>query len=430
MYPTYTALLWLGFLLASPYYLLRFRKYLPTLGERLGYITPQPESGGLWIHAVSVGEVQAIEQLIEKLRERFPHRQLIVSTTTPTGRRLAVGRLKADRVVYFPLDLPNVVKRSLGRIRPSAVIIAETEIWPNFLRECGLSGIPVFMVNGRISDKSYRRYKRIQRWLPHVLNGYRVLGMQSEMDAERIRTLGADSEKVSVFGNLKYDAPVRTQSLDDPLETILRGPRRLLVAASTAADEEGLVLDAYRRLRQTHSDLRLLIAPRLPDRFEIVSRRLDASGFSYLRRSDLKANGANGAIGEQDADIILLDSIGELTGVFAHATIVFMGGTLVPRGGHNLIEPAQFSKPVVFGPHMENFREMARVFLEETAAIQIADVTSLAVEIGKLLGSPEMSKTIGTNARNLVDRNAGATIRAINAISETLDNRPRIEDRQ
>ena len=427
MYPTYTALLWLGLLLASPYYLLRFRKYLPTLGERLGYIAPQPEGGCLWIHAVSVGEVGAIEQLIEKLRERFPRRQLIVSTTTPTGRGLAIERLKADRVVYFPLDLPNVVKRSLGRIRPSAVIIAETEIWPNFLRECGISGIPVFMVNGRISDKSYRRYLRMQRWLPRVLNGYRVLGMQSEMDAERIRTLGADSEKVSVFGNLKYDAPIRAQSLDDPLETILRGPRRLLVAASTAADEEGLVLDAYKRLRQTHDDLRLLIAPRLPDRFDFVSRRLDASGFSYLRRSDLKANGAKS---EQNADIILLDSVGELTGVFPHATIVFMGGTLVPRGGHNLIEPAQFSKPVVFGPHMENFREMARVFLEETAAIQIADVRSLAVEIGKLLGSPEMSETIGTNARNLVDRNAGATLRAINAISETLDNRPGIETRQ
>ena len=413
MYVLYTAALAVGLVLTFPYYLIRFRKYMPTIKERLGFIAPEAGDSAIWIHAVSVGEVKAIDSLIAGMRRAFPQSRLVVSTTTPTGRALALERGDVDRVIYFPLDLPGTVRRSLDRIRPVLVVVAETEIWPNFLRRCSRQGVPVFMVNGRISDKSYRRYKLGSRWLRRVLDGYRILGMQSNLDADRIRGLGAPRDRTVVFGNLKYDAPTFTPRLDSTLNDRLSRMQPLLVAASTAPGEEPLVLEAYRRLRGKHPALKLLIAPRRPERFDEVEDAIQTAGFSLVRRSRLSSNDA--------ADVLLLDSIGELAAVFEHAAVVFMGGTLVSRGGHNILEPARFQKPVVFGPHMENFRDMARTFLDAEAAIEVPDAAEFARRVGQILSDPALAAEVGRKAAAVAERNAGATGRALTAIRAAMN---------
>ncbi len=408
MYVIYTFVFTLGLLVALPYYLLGFKRYGLTITERLGFVERAGEPS-IWIHAVSVGEVKAVDRLIERLRQELPDRRLVLSTTTLTGRQLADQRDDVDRLVYFPLDIPTAVRRSLGRVRPELVVIAETEIWPNFLRECRRRSVPVVMVNGRISDKSYARYLMGRRWLKTVLEDYRILGMQSEMDAVRIRSIGANPQKVVVFGNIKYDLPATAPGLDPALGEALESCQLLLVAASTAVGEEQHVLKAYRRVRAGHPNLKLLIAPRLSQRFDEVELLLSASEFRFRRRSEI-------ALADGSEDIILLDSIGELTAVFKYATLVFMGGTLVPRGGHNVLEPARFEKPVLFGPHMENFRDMARTFLAARAAIQVRDVDELVVELERLLSTPSVAAEFGRNGKRLVEENSGATEKALEAI--------------
>ena len=413
MYVLYTSVLGLGLVLTLPYYLIRFRKYLPSIKERLGFVEFETGASTVWVHAVSVGEVKAVDSLLGGLRGQFPQKRIVVSTTTATGRALAQQHSDLDRVIYFPLDLPGAVQRSLDRIRPTLIVVAETEIWPNFMRECDRRKIPVFMVNGRISDQSFKQYRLARRWLGIVLRNYRILGMQSEMDADRIRSIGAPNDKVMVFGNLKYDLSGSARELESTFKATLSRLQPLIVAASTAAEEEPLVLAAYRRLRETQPGLKLLIAPRLPERFAEVERMLQSSGSTYIRRSALTAQ-------TEPPDILLLDTIGELTSVFEYATLVFMGGTLVPRGGHNLLEPALFSKPVVFGPHMENFRDMARTFLDARAAIQVADVDGLVRRMRTLLDSPAVAARMGQSARQLVDDNRGATSRFLNAVRAAL----------
>jgi 3-deoxy-D-manno-octulosonic-acid transferase len=411
MYALYTAILTVGLILTFPYYLIRFRKYLPTIGERLGFLTAPRGRNAIWVHAVSVGEVKAIDGLITGLRRRFPKRPLVLSTTTPTGRALALQRTDVDLVIYFPLDLPGPVRRSLKRIQPGMVIVAETEIWPNFLRQCTGSDIPVYMINGRISDKSYGRYQLAARWLPAVLGHYQLLGMQSETDATRIRALGAVPDKVVVFGNVKYDTPTDVPELDHTLGMTLAESGPWLVAASTAAEEEPYVLDAYQQVRSAHPNLKLLIAPRLPDRFEEVDRLIRGRNFRLVRRSKLRAIPAPGTY-----DVLLLDTIGELTSVFSSATVVFMGGTLVARGGHNVLEPARFEKPIVFGPHMENFRDMAATFLKAGAAIEVQSSDELGHELDRILSTPSIAADLGSRARGVVEANSGATQRVLEAI--------------
>ncbi len=414
MYVLYTAVLGLGLVITLPYYLIRFRKYLPSIRERLGFVDFEGVVPTVWVHAVSVGEVKAVDSLLGGLRRQFPQKKIVISTTTATGRTLALERSDLDRVIYFPLDFPSAVRRCLDRIQPDLIVVAETEIWPNFMRECDRRKIPVFMVNGRISDQSYKQYRLARRWLGRVLRQYRVLGMQSEMDADRIRSIGAPKDKVVVFGNLKYDLRGSVRELESMFKATLSQSQPLIVAASTAGEEEPLVLEAYRRLRETQPRLKLLIAPRLPERFGEVERMLQSNGSTYVRRSTLTAE-------TKPTDILLLDTIGELTSVFEYATLVFMGGTLVQRGGHNVLEPALFSKPVVFGPHMENFRDMARTFLDARAAIQVADVDGLVHHVRTLLDSPAAAAEMGRNARQLVENNRGATARFLEAVRVSLD---------
>ena len=293
MYFTYTFCLFVGLLVSSPWYLIRSRRYIATLKSRFGYLEIPDLKQSIWVHAVSVGEVRAVGKLLESLRRQYPGQPLVLSTITPTGQQLARETAGlADHVLYFPFDFPGSIRRTLAKIGPTLVIIAETEIWPNFLRECRNRKIKVMMVNGRISDRSFPRYRWIRRWLKTVLNDYSVLGMQSEVDRERIESLGANHDKVQVFGNLKYDVLSSVQPLESGLTRLLQGSQPLWIAASTTAagttnpsNEEEQVLAAFSTLRQRHPDLRLLIAPRHPERFLTVEQLVLSRGFRCTRRT-------------------------------------------------------------------------------------------------------------------------------------------------
>jgi 3-deoxy-D-manno-octulosonic-acid transferase len=409
MYFIYTLILTSGLLLASPYYLFRFRRYWPTIADRFGLLKIPQLKNSIWVHAVSVGEVKAVERLLERLRQQFPDKVLVVSTATPSGQQLARQRRDViDHAFYFPIDLPWCVRRAVDRVNPEMVIVAETEIWPNFLRACRARGARVVMINGRISDRSFGRYRLARRWLRRVFEDYTIIGMQSEMDRQRIEAIGADPRKVTVLGNLKYDAVASSRSVDTALSAFLKEWKPLWIAASTMPGEEELILDAFKHLLPTHPDLKLLIAPRHPERFESVAEMIRAMGFNMARRSNLEA--------APRSAILLLDTIGELAAVFQYATVVFIGGSLVPTGGHNVLEPARHGKPILFGPHMENFREISRMFLDAKAAVQIPEAASLAPAITRILSVPQHASELGRNAFAIVQQNMGATERVLRVL--------------
>jgi 3-deoxy-D-manno-octulosonic-acid transferase len=408
MYFTYTLSLMVGLVLALPHYLVRFGKYFPTLADRLGFPKLPQLRRSIWVHAVSVGEFKAVEPLLERLRLRFPDRTLVVSTTTPAGQRVAGERRDiVDHVFCFPIDLPWCVDRTVARVDPETVVIAETEIWPNFLRACRRRGVRVVMINGRISDKSFARYKRVRRWLRRVLEDYAVIGMQSETDRQRIEAMGANPHKVAVFGNLKYDVVASHRALDNGLTNLLEGWTQVWIAASTMQGEEEFVLDAFSEVRKNYPGLKLVIAPRHVQRFDTVEQIIRQRGFRLVRRTQQVAG---------SADILLLDTIGELAAVFQYATVVFMGGTLVPSGGHNVLEPARHRKPIVFGPHMENFRDIARLFRDAKAAKQIESAEQLGPAITDLLGNADLASELGRNAFAIVQQNSGATDRVLKVL--------------
>jgi 3-deoxy-D-manno-octulosonic-acid transferase len=419
MYFIYTLFLAVCLLAVFPYYcLLRFRKYSPTLRERLGFLKVQLNRS-IWIHAVSVGEVKAIEKLLEGLGKRLNDRPVVVSTITPTGQQLAKQSGHVHSTFYFPLDLPGCVRRALDRVRPEMVVMAETEIWPNFLRECRKRNIPVIMVNGRISDRSFPRYRLARRWLQTVLADYTLLGMQSETDRQRMAELGGDPRKLTVLGNLKFDVTPSDSPLEAGLSRALSNWDTIWIAASTMPDEEELVLDAFAEARLSHPKLKMVLAPRHPERCDLVEQIIRRRGLSFIRRTGLTSppSGDAGLRSLEAKDGLILDTIGELAAVFEYATVVFMGGTLVPRGGHNILEPARHRKPVIFGRHMENFRDIARLFLDERAAIQVRNTAELAQAVHKLLSDAELAAQLGSAAQRIVVQNAGATERVLRILT-------------
>ena len=411
MYRTYTLALRLGLIVLSPYFLIRSRRYLPSLADRLGFLKLPNIHKSIWIHAVSVGEVKSVENLIARLRSEFPGRPVVVSTTTPTGQQLARTRRDIiDHAFFFPIDTPGPLLRTLERVKPALVIIAETEIWPNFLRLCRDRRIPVMMINGRISDKSFPKYQFVRRWLRPVLDDYVVMGMQSEEDRRRAEQIGADPKRVRVFGNLKFDVTTSHGRLEPKLEGRLRVCGELWVAASTMPGEDEFVLDAFQQLRQSRSDLKLMIAPRHPERADGVAQLARKRGLRVTLRSSLQS----------DWDVIVLDTIGELAACFEFSAAVFMGGSLVRRGGHNVLEPARHFKPIIFGPHMENFRDIARLFLQADAAIQIGAPPELAPAVERVLSNPALASALGRNAYGVIVQNTGATNRVIEFIRENV----------
>ena len=424
MYFLYSLMLGGALVLLSPWFFLlgwRRNKYLHNLGERLGRVPArlvQPGRGAVWVHAVSVGEVLAVEPLVRELARRLPDRKVLISTTTRTGQELARLRFGEESVFYFPLDFAFACRRYLRAVQPELIVIAETEIWPNFLREARRAGARLAFVNGRLSDQSFRGYRRFRRLLGPILQAVDLFLMQTEEDARRLREAGAPPGRVRVGGNLKFDLPEpnRPEFLGE-LERISQGAS-ILVAGSTLRGEEKKILDALETAESVQGRRPVLVlAPRHPERFDQVARLLAQRGVKFLRRRQLaKADGR--------PEVVLLDTLGELAGTYAAATVAYVGGSLVPGGGHNPIEPALWGKPVVFGPSMENFRSIAKSLVDAGAAFQVKSPDALGVVLAALLGNPQACERAGAAARAVVERERGATLRCAGQVVELLQSAP------
>jgi 3-deoxy-D-manno-octulosonic-acid transferase len=437
MYFIYSLLFTLGFVVLLPRFLFdafNQGKYFAGFRERLGELPAIPADGRpvVWLHCVSVGETQAARPLVEAIRRRFPDHLLVVSTVTLTGQRLAqqVFKDEAARVFYFPFDWRWTVRRALKAINPSVVLIMETELWPGFLRECREQQIPVAIVNGRLSATSFRRYKMIAGFISQVVRCLDLALMQTESDASRMRALGLEPNHVFVPGNLKFDAGAipRTDSLTEDLRERFgfEDTVPVILAASTHAPEERIMLEAFRQVERGNGSRgpRLIIAPRHPERFAEVASLLNASALRWVRRTDQPSPK------DSDSEVILLDTIGELRSVFALASIVFVGGSIAPHGGHNILEPAAVGACIVTGAHTENFQEIVSTFVEAESLVQLAPVAEIkaakevATVFSKLLDEPLLAKTLGARAKALVEQNRGATERTVNLLTSILSIAP------
>jgi 3-deoxy-D-manno-octulosonic-acid transferase len=429
-------------LVTAPYWLIqgwRHKKYFSNLRERLGFSLPALEKlpaerpGAIWIHAVSVGEVLSGVVLAKRLKEKYPKRPLVISTTTLTGHDLAKERMPfADAVIYFPFDWVFCVHRVFSGVKPALIIVLETEIWPNFLHQARSQNIPVIFASGRVSDRSFARYQKylglfgfyLRPFLTSVLANASAFLMQTPIDAERIRTLNAPADRVTVSGNLKYDmalpdaTPLSTWLIDE-CKRRQRWP--VIVAGSVVATEEPLALIAFGVVQGDFRNALLVLAPRKPERFVPAANFIEESHRKFVRRSELPVAGpgitsqaapnSNGI--PDDATVVLLDSIGELASLYALADGAFVGGSLVEAGGHNILEPASFGKVPVFGPSMENFAEIAARFVQSGAAIQVESPEDAGVEWIHLLKDPEKMKRMGDAAKGLVESSRGALDRVM-----------------
>ena len=383
---------------------------------------PSPRCGRtrLWVHAVSVGEVNSIRPLIDALNLKSS--QLCISTTTETGQRLA-RQLFRDRarIFYFPLDWPGLCRRYLRCLEPAAVLVVETEIWPGFIAAARGLDVPMVLINGRISDRSFGRYRRFRRPLRPFLRQLDRLCMQSEQDRDRIVELGSVASRTCSVGNLKYDYSLGPDAEQTALTRRIRnlfGADPIWVCGSTREGEEEQLLDAFHEVRREFPGLRMVLAPRHPRRSAEISNLLRQRGLAHLKRSGL--NGFQDAGTPGRPEVLILDTIGELASLYGLAQVVFVGGSLVAWGGHNLIEAAHFGKPILVGPHMQNFREMARTFLDGGAALQVRDSGDLARRMRELLGSGAVRRGLGRNARRILRDNRGAVDRTARIVGEYL----------
>ena len=429
MYVLYTTVSFVLFLVLLPrfvYQAVRYRKYVTSLRQRLGYLPVSFNVDGeesIWIHAVSVGEALAARTLVRELKARYPSLRLFMSTTTVTGQQVAAHQVtEADGVFYFPLDFPFIVRRTLRLVNPRLFLMVETEIWPNLLRACRRSGVKTAVVNGRISARSYPRYRLVRPLFRRVLADVDRFCMQSRESADRLIDLGADPARVTVTGNLKFDSlrdvPAATGA-DRAKPRVLRffdvpADRPVLVAGSTMAGEESLVLKAFERMRADVPRALLVLAPRHPERFGEVEQLARNEGFKTTRRTQLTIDE------DPAADVVVLDTIGELAQLYRAATVVFVGGSLVPTGGHNILEPAAFGRAILFGPHMQNFQEIAAAFLERGAGIEVRDEWQLEAAFRELLHDAARRQALGRAAQAIVDANQGARERTLEAIAALL----------
>jgi 3-deoxy-D-manno-octulosonic-acid transferase len=434
----YSLALVVAIVIASPYWLFRMAwsgRYRHGLSQRLGWIPPGLRQfvGGrstLWIHAVSVGEVLAASRLIVQLQTVDPDLRMVISTTTRTGQKLAQERFDVDhaqmdtsspratRVFYYPLDFAWIVRRYLKALKPRALILVESELWPRMLVESERAGIPVLVVNGRISNRSLPRYRTLRRlWTP-LLRKLTLVLAQSEEDRLRFVEIGVPADKVLSAGNLKYD--VRA-AVEFPITCELRAhlPRRgkVIVAGSTLESEENLLLESFRELLRDIPQLTMILAPRHPERFRSVEKTITDAGLPLMRRSDWMQHPQPIATGS----VFLLDTVGELASVYSLASVAFVGGSLIPAGGHNPLEPAQFAVPIVMGPYTENFRGMVAALLEQEA-IRVTPPERLCPALRELLTSPEAT-SMGTRARQVFGEQSGASETCLAAIQKVLAER-------
>jgi 3-deoxy-D-manno-octulosonic-acid transferase len=426
VYLLYSFLTCVVFVLASPYFLyqaLRHNKYVGSIGQRLGYLPVSFNLDGdesIWVHAVSVGEVLSARPLVTELRARYPKLRLFLSTTTLTGQQLARRSVSdVDAVFYFPFDWGFTARRTLNVVKPRLFVMMETEIWPNLLRECRRRRIRTVMVNGRISYRSFPRYRLIRPFIKRVLSDVDRFCVQGEETSRRLVELGADPARITLTGSLKFDSLETSPTPGRGRERVLRffriPPNRpVIIAGSTLKGEEEPVIRAFNRVRASGGNPLLVVAARHPERFEEVERLCRHEGLSAVRRTELPIDA------EPRADAVVLDTIGELAQLYQVATVVFVGGSLVPAGGHNILEPALYGKPIVFGPHMQNFGEIAEAFVSNGAAIQVRSGSELQDVVVSLVGDPVRRARLGAAAKALVESNRGARDRTLAVIRDLM----------
>jgi 3-deoxy-D-manno-octulosonic-acid transferase len=426
MYALYSALLVFFLLLTLPYWLLqmlRHGKYRAGLRQRFGAVRPlladHSEKRVIWVHAVSVGEVAASSAVVKALQLKFPSHRVLISTTTSTGQKLAGQRFGSENVFYFPLDFAFAIRPQLDALRPELVVIAETEFWPNFLRLAKRSGARIAVVNCRISDRSLPGYKRFRFWLPRLLektlDNVDVFLAQTEEDRRRLIEIGAAESNVKVTGNLKFDvapppSPAIVASLRESADHEEAGP--ILVCGSTLEDEEGSLLSAFRNILVNHPKAVMILAPRHPERFSEVAGLVEKLGFRMVRRSLWSGEPIAGGV-------FLVDTIGELAALYSLATVAFVGGSLVPRGGHNILEPALYGVPIVTGNHYENFRDVVNFFASRNA-VRIVGLAELPLVFIELIENEKKRATLGRNALAALESQRGATERTVAALVQLM----------
>ncbi len=411
-------LIFLGFALVYlPIYLFK-GKFHRGFSLRLGFI-PKNFSlkSPIWIHAVSVGEIMAMRGLIEKLRRSYPLKNFVISTVTPTGNKIACSLAKeGDFVTYLPLDLSFILQRVIKKINPCIFIIAETEIWPNLITALYKSGIPIAVLNTRISDRSFRGYSVVKCLLKPILNKITIFCAQSENDCSKLIALGVSLDKIKVTGNMKFDQTL-TQALDtaDYKKRLgLKEGERLFVAGSTHPGEEGILLNAFRELLNKFPNLRLLLAPRHPERAYEVYSLVKRFGFKPQRVSLLSPEMPPNDV------VFILDTVGELVTFYALCDVAFVGGSLVKKGGQNILEPASVEKPVIFGPYMFNFRDIAQAFLNNRGAFQVHGQKDLVARVSELLGDHQKAAQLVKHAREIILNNRGATDKNVALVREFI----------
>jgi len=423
MYLLYSALLAAALVVTLPYWLVqmsRHGKYRSGLKERFGQVPEHLHCSDIkptiWVHAVSVGEVKAIIELVSRLRLRLPQHRVVVSTTTDTGQKFARKQFGDENVFYFPLDFAFAIRPYLRVLRPQLMVLAETELWPNFLRLVKAEGSQVAVVNARISDQSWPRYRRFRGLLKKTLSAVDVFLTQSEEDSRRLKELGASPDRVAVTGNLKFDVqapalPPIVSSLKNTFSESGAGP--IFVCGSTVEDEEPLLLRAFENILASHPKAVMILAPRHPERFESVAKLLADLGIKFWKRS-LWA-------GTRIADgVLLIDTIGELSALYSLADVAFVGGSLVPRGGHNIIEPAQYGVPIVVGNHTENFRDIVQLFRSRDA-VRIVGPAELPLVFLELVGNEDARIALGRRAAETLQSQTGATQRTVEALVRLIE---------
>jgi 3-deoxy-D-manno-octulosonic-acid transferase len=418
LYSLYSFLLLVSAFVSSPYWIykaLTTNKYRGSFRQRLGSDLPRRPEGAkpFWIHAVSVGEVLAAKSIVSALQRCRPDFPLIISTVTLTGQAMAEKEFRtAARIFYFPFDFAFSVNRFLERLDPRGVLLMETELWPNFIHCCRRRGVPVLLANGRISAQSFQRYKRIKCFVRDMLQSMTAIGVQTKEDAERFLNLGATEKQLRITGNLKFDYALPANEANSEWLDLISASLgqesggHVIVAGSTMKGEETIILDAFQRIVSDIPQARLILAPRHPERFDEVADLAYRSGRKFLRRSQLGND-------SQSAEILLLDTMGELRAVYSLASVAVIGGSFLQYGGHNPLEPAALRKAIVFGPEMSNFKEISDIFVREAAAC-CCSTDDLAHVLTDLLKDREKQHALGERAYDTLRRNQGATLATLN----------------
>jgi 3-deoxy-D-manno-octulosonic-acid transferase len=395
----------------------RDRSYWQALGERFGWGPTLSAAPSVWLHAVSLGEMTAAAPLVRALRSRYPQSPLVLTTATPTGKARARDLLGARVDVRFlPYDTPDAVARFLDRIRPRLAILMETELWPNLFRECERRRVPLVLASARLSAKSVARYGRFGRLFRGIFSASSLIAAQTALDAERFIAIGAPSARIHVIGNIKFDMQVSQEVITRgaALRSSLGGARPVWIAGSTHAGEEEQVLEAHRILQIGQPNALLLLVPRHPDRFEAVADLLRRRAVRFTRRS-------SGAAPDGATPVVLVDTVGELGALYAAGDVAFVGGSLVPIGGHNLLEPAALGLPVLTGPSYSSSRDIARLLIRQGAALQVADARELAAALARLLGDQAARQRMGAIGRRIVESNRGSVARLLELIEPLLE---------